>query len=207
MDAFDTRPTRLRESGSAYGKYTLERFGKELEEEINRGYDPVRIGDWANIAVSRQTDHIERDKGYNLYAIAMRIDHLGSSPERFPSEPEMRRYAAMFQRGEFAGFEDAHFDGTGAAHPRDAQRKMAKKKGLEWWFARIFAGIIILVGVMAILFRKVSVRGQHYYAEVQGWEAVVWGLAMGGAGLYWLRVQRKKERMREKEGSDRGGNF
>ena len=85
-------------------KYTLEEFGRDLEKEIDKGYDPIRIGTWAwNMVITRD---LEKNKGYDLWDIGVTLEAFGSTQEMYRTEEDLRYFAKCFQEGKYEGVLD-----------------------------------------------------------------------------------------------------
>ena len=84
--------------------YTLEEFGRDLEAEIDKGYDPERIGDWARHMVNSRV--LKRDKPYSLFMLAHDVDLFAAIPELGRTERHLRLYAKLFQKGIYEGVFD-----------------------------------------------------------------------------------------------------
>lgn len=69
--------------------YTLNEFGSELLDELDRGYDVVRLARWAYSRYLHQCSHMES----NLREKIMQVVAMEEGPEFEMSEAELREFA------------------------------------------------------------------------------------------------------------------
>lgn len=83
--------------GREFGKkkYTSSDFGRELLTEIARGYDPVRIAQWAFSKIMNPNIKIENPEPYLTILTVMTMEE---GPEFEYSESELRALAEKFLR-------------------------------------------------------------------------------------------------------------